>query len=229
MAAHRALGRRSIPASPPTTRSGSPPTRPAKRRSPSPGPAVPGTVRWPPIGGLLPAQQRDRLGRRRPVAHLHHPHRRGGRLPLAQGRTRPAPHLPPHAAAGRRPPVHHGHRLPTRTGHSHPTASGTATPPVGPRCAASSTASCESPPPSGAPTDARCTCERPRNPNPSSGTSTTRSASTRTRSARHRTDLGHGALPRTTTSRWPPTAPTNRWPTRSGPRSGRGSRAPQPE
>ena len=61
-------------------------------------------------GRLLPAQQRDRLGRRHLVAHLHHPHRRGGRLPRTQVRARSAPHLPPQAAAGRRPPVHHRHR-----------------------------------------------------------------------------------------------------------------------
>ena len=39
-----------------------------------------------------------------------------------QVRARPAPHLPPQAAAGRRPPVHHRHRLPARTGHPNPTA-----------------------------------------------------------------------------------------------------------
>ena len=32
------------------------------------------------------------------------------------------PHLPPQAAAGRRPPVHHRHRLPARAGHPHPAA-----------------------------------------------------------------------------------------------------------
>ena len=50
-------------------------------------------------GRLLPAQQRDRLGRRRPVAHLYNAHRRRGRLPRAEVRT--ASHLPPQAAAGR--------------------------------------------------------------------------------------------------------------------------------
>ena len=67
-------------------------------------------------------QQRDRLGRRRPVAYLHHAHRRGGRLPLAQVRTRPASHLPPQAGAGRRSPVHHRHRLPARADPSHAAA-----------------------------------------------------------------------------------------------------------
>ncbi len=45
---------------------------------------------------LLPAQQRDRLGRRDLVAHVHDAHRRGSRLPRPQVRARPAPHLPPH-------------------------------------------------------------------------------------------------------------------------------------
>ena len=49
-------------------------------------------------------------------------HRRRGRLPLAQVRTRPASHLPPQAGAGRRPPVHHRHRLPARAGHPHSAA-----------------------------------------------------------------------------------------------------------
>ena len=39
-------------------------------------PTAPGRLDGHPSGRLLPAQQRDRLGRRRPVAHLHHPHRR---------------------------------------------------------------------------------------------------------------------------------------------------------
>ena len=59
----------------------------------------------------------------------------------------------------------------------------TANTPVGPPCAASSKASSASPPPSGAPTDAPCTCAPPRRPNPHSGPSTTRSASTRSREA----------------------------------------------
>ena len=44
-------------------------------------------------------------------------------------------------------------------------------------------ASSASPPPSGAPTGAPCTCAPPRRPNPNSGPSTTRSASTRNREA----------------------------------------------
>ena len=122
----------------------------------------------------------SRVGRRRPVAHLHHPHRRRGRLPLAQVRARPAPHLPSQAAAGRRPPVHHRHRLPARPGHPHPTARSRQPRQLDPRSAASWTASNASPPPSAARTGARSTCARPRKPNPRSGTSTRRSASTRT-------------------------------------------------
>ena len=85
-------------------------------------PPPPGRLDGYPSGRLLPAQQRDRLGRRRPVAYLHHAHRRRGRLPLAQVRTRPASHLPPQAGAGRRSPVHHRHRLPARTDPSHAAA-----------------------------------------------------------------------------------------------------------
>ena len=126
-------------------------------------------------------QQRDRLGRRRLVAYLHHAHRRGGRLPLPQIRTRPASHLPPQAGAGRRPPVHHCHRLPARAGHRALGCARTANTPVGPRYGASSKASSASPPPSAVPTAARCTCVRPPKPNPVSGPSTARSASTHTR------------------------------------------------
>ena len=63
-------------------------------------------------GVLLPAQQRDRLGRGHPVAHLHHADRPRGRVPLAQVRARAAAHPPPQAGAGRGPPVHHRDRLP---------------------------------------------------------------------------------------------------------------------
>ena len=53
---------------------------------------------------------------------------------------------------------------------SAPGCARTASTPVGPRCAASSTASSASPPPFDVLTDARCTCVRPRKPNPISGT-----------------------------------------------------------
>ena len=84
--------------------------RPGRRRHLDPPP--PGRLDGYPSGHLLPAQQRDRLGRRRLVAYLHHAHRRRGGIPLAQIRARPAPDLPSQAGAGRRPPVHHRHRLP---------------------------------------------------------------------------------------------------------------------
>ena len=41
-------------------------------------PPPPGRLDGYPSGRLLPAQQRDRLGRRRPVAYLHHAHRQLG-------------------------------------------------------------------------------------------------------------------------------------------------------
>ena len=92
--------------------------RPGRRRQLDPPP--PGRLDG--SGRLLPAQQRDRLERRRLVAYLHHAHRRRGGIPLAQIRARPAPDLPPQAGAGRRPPVHHRHRLPARAGHPHSAA-----------------------------------------------------------------------------------------------------------
>ena len=50
-----------------------------------------------PSGGVLPAQQSNRLGRGNPVANLCHPHRPRGRLPFAEIRARTAAHLPPQA------------------------------------------------------------------------------------------------------------------------------------
>ena len=50
-----------------------------------------------PSGGVLPAQQSNRLGRGNPVANLCHPHRPRGRLPLTEIGTRTATHLPPQA------------------------------------------------------------------------------------------------------------------------------------
>ena len=155
--------------------------RPGRRRHLDPPP--PGRLDGYPSGRLLPAQQRDRLGRRRPVAYLHHAHRRGGRLPLAQVRTRPG--VPSTTASRRGPTV-------TCSSPSSPTSScrsfargcaRTANTPVGPRYGASWKASSASPRPSAAPTDARCMCARPPKPNPISGPSTTRSASTHTPAA----------------------------------------------
>ena len=55
-----------------------------------------------PSGRVLPAQQRDRLGRGHPVAHLHHADRPRGRVPLAQVRARAATHPPPQSRCGPR-------------------------------------------------------------------------------------------------------------------------------
>ena len=66
---------------------------------------------------------------------------------------------------------------------SAPACAHTVKTPVGPRYAASWTASSASPPPSAALTGARCTCARPREPNRISAPSTTRSASTRSPAA----------------------------------------------
>ena len=60
---------------------------------------------WNHSGGLLPAQQPDRLGRGEPVAHLHHSHRRGSGVSLPEVRTGSAPHLSSQAGALGRPPV----------------------------------------------------------------------------------------------------------------------------
>ena len=62
-------------------------------------PPPPGRLDGYPSGRLLPAQQRDRLGRRRLVAHLHHAHRRLGRLPSELG-LRPIYHRKPARADG---------------------------------------------------------------------------------------------------------------------------------
>ena len=67
--------------------------------------------------------QRDRLGRRHPVAHLHHAHRRRSRLPRPQVRARCC--APSTTASRCAPDGHlypHRHCLPTRAGHSLPPA-----------------------------------------------------------------------------------------------------------
>ena len=72
---------------------------------------------------VLPAQQRNRMGRGHPVAHLLHTDRPRGGVPLAEIRTRPTPDLSPQAHPRRRPSVHHRDRLSARAGHSHTAAS----------------------------------------------------------------------------------------------------------
>ena len=71
---------------------------------------------------VLPAQQSNRLGRSHPVAHLLHPHRPRGGVPLTEIRTRSTPDLSPQADSRRRASVHHRHRLPTRAGAPAPPA-----------------------------------------------------------------------------------------------------------
>ncbi len=66
---------------------------------------------------LLPAHQPRGLGRGGAVADLHLLDRCRGGVPIAQVGTRPAPHLPPHPEALRRPPVHHRDRLPDGADH----------------------------------------------------------------------------------------------------------------
>ena len=72
---------------------------------------------------VLPAQQRNRMGRGHPVAHLLHTDRPRGGVPLAEIRTRPTPDLSPQAHPRRRPSVHHRDRLSARAGDSHTAAS----------------------------------------------------------------------------------------------------------
>ena len=67
---------------------------------------------------VLPAHQSNRLGRIHPVAHLLHPHRHRGRVPLPEIRARLTPHLSPQAHPRRRSSVHLRHRLSTRPGDS---------------------------------------------------------------------------------------------------------------
>ncbi len=94
--------------------------QPGRRRHLDPTP--PGRLEGHPRRRLLPAQQRDRLGRRHAPAHLPHAHQRRSRLPCAAVRTRPATHLPPQAAARRRPPGPHRQRLAARPAQPHPLA-----------------------------------------------------------------------------------------------------------
>ena len=62
-------------------------------------------------GVVLPAQQSNRLGRSHPVAHLLHPHRPRGGVPLTEIRTRSTPDLSPQADSRRRASVHHRDRV----------------------------------------------------------------------------------------------------------------------
>ena len=153
--AHRAIEDEA--ASPPTTRSGSPPTRPAKRRCRHLDPPSPGRLDGHPSGGLLPAQQpdwdEDALCAHTTLTDVEAVFRS---LKAELG-LRPIYHHKPRRADGHLF-ITHPYQL---VQVNAPDCAGTATPPVGPRCAASWTARA-SPPPSGAPTDARCTCERPR-------------------------------------------------------------------
>ena len=130
-------------------------------------PPPPGRLDGYPSGRLLPAQQRDRLERRRLVAYLHHAHptsrRYSARSNPSSACARSTNRKP---GAGRRPPVHHRHRLPARAGHPHSAARAPRTRQVDHATPRPSKASSASPPPSAVPTDARCMCARQPKPNP---------------------------------------------------------------
>ena len=131
-----------------------------------------------PSGGVLPAQQSNRLGRGNPVANLCHPHRPRGRLPLAEIGARTATHLPPQAHPRRRTSVHH-RRSPTSScsssddGCAKPASTRAGTPFDG-----SSKDNSASPPPSDAPMGAPCMYAKPPALNRPSRPSTTPWAST---------------------------------------------------
>ena len=125
---------------------------------------------------LLPAHQPGRLGRGDAVADLYLAHRCRGHLPLAQVRTRAAPHLPPDPETLRRPPVHHRDRLPA--GADHPPTPRRERPArkLGRGCAEPSKVSSASPQPSGARTAAPFTSARRPAPSPGNSKSIARSA-----------------------------------------------------
>ena len=102
-------------ASPSTTTSNSTPTTPhnAPRPCASLAARSPSSMMTHP-GVYLPAQQSNRLGRNHPVAHLLHPHRPRGGVPLTEIRTRSTPDLSPQADSRRRASVHHRDRLSAR-------------------------------------------------------------------------------------------------------------------
>ena len=155
--------------------------RPGRRRHLDPPP--PGRLDGYPSGRLLPAQQRDRLGRRTPCGV---PTPRSPTWRPSSARSSPNSACVPSTTASRRGPTVTCSSPLSPTSSCRSFARGcarTANTPVGPRYGASWKASSASPPPSAAPTDARCMCARPPKPNPISGPSTTRSASTHTPAA----------------------------------------------
>ncbi len=189
-----------------------PPSQAHPRRRPLPGPrhrrrdrqpgcrrhldqTPPGRFEGHPPRRLLPAQQRDRLGRRHVPAHLHHAPRYRSRLPCAPVPTRPATHLLPQAAVRRRPPVPHRRRLAARPAHPNPPAHARQPRrwdhPETPR---RRPAACHRHlPPARRPHPARAS--PPPKPNPSSTPSTTRSAPTRSQAASARPSSGLPPLP----------------------------------
>ena len=75
-----------------------------------------------PSGGVLPAQQPDRLVRREDVADLHHADRPGGGVSFAEVGVGTTPDLSPEAAPLQRAPVHHRARLSVGAGDPAPPA-----------------------------------------------------------------------------------------------------------
>ena len=75
-----------------------------------------------PSGGLLPAQQPDRLGRRGDVAQLHHAHRSGSGVSFPQVGTGVATDLSPEAGTLQRASFHHRAGLPVGAGDPPATA-----------------------------------------------------------------------------------------------------------
>ena len=144
----------------------------------------PGGLDGHPSRRLLPPQQPDRLGRRHPVAHLHHPDRRRGRLPRPQVRARPAPHLPPQALARA-----NGHLFITVIAYQLVQVIRSRLHALGEHASWTTLRRIlegqqrVTEPPSADPTDRRSMSARPRRPNPISEPSTTPSASTRSPAA----------------------------------------------
>ena len=83
--------------------------------------ATPGCgVQADPSGGVLPAQQSDRLAARDDVADLHHADRPGGSVSFVEVGVGATPDLSPEAASLQRAPVHHRARLSVGAGDPAP-------------------------------------------------------------------------------------------------------------
>ena len=153
-----------------------------RRQWPSPGSAGPLPAPCSPIPVSTVYAPMSTTGIRRPCGALtpclHHAHRSRSRVPLAQVRTRPPPHLPQNPEPFRRSHVHHRHRLPTGPDHPQAPRRTVERAPVGPLCAVSSKASTVSPPPSAERTAVPSTSARPPVPSNPNSKSTPLSIST---------------------------------------------------